>query len=239
MLPAARGPSSRCRAGGPGGGKRTYGLARPLCHRGIRGVHDLVTDADLASEKAIRGGYRRGLSRPRHPGRRSRRSAEQLQREYCWVVDPLDGTTNYVHGFPCYGVSVAVARRGRLAGGGGVRSAARGVLHCRRRRAAPASTASPFRRPRRRKSASRCWRSASRPKSCPGPRTWKHSCGLRRCARPYGGRGRRPSIWPTWHAAGLTGIGPMKSIRGTPPRAYCWFKRPAAWPRAAMAGRSS
>jgi myo-inositol-1(or 4)-monophosphatase len=44
-------------------------------------------------------------------------AAEQLRCEYCWIVDPLDGTTNYVHGFPCYGVSVAVAHRGHLLAG--------------------------------------------------------------------------------------------------------------------------
>jgi myo-inositol-1(or 4)-monophosphatase len=41
----------------------------------------------------------------------------QLELSYCWVVDPLDGTTNYTHGYACYAVSVAVASRGRLLAG--------------------------------------------------------------------------------------------------------------------------
>lgn len=81
-----------------------------------KGRHDLVTDADLASERAIRNVISRhfpehGVLGEEAPAR------EQLEREYCWVVDPLDGTTNYVHGFPCYGVSIAVAHRSRLMAG--------------------------------------------------------------------------------------------------------------------------
>ena len=36
-----------------------------------------------------------------------------LEQEFCWVVDPLDGTTNYVHQVPHYAVSVALVKRGR------------------------------------------------------------------------------------------------------------------------------
>src|SRR5262249_39408329 len=36
-----------------------------------------------------------------------------LDAEYCWVVDPLDGTTNYVHQLPHYAVSIALVERGR------------------------------------------------------------------------------------------------------------------------------
>lgn len=81
-----------------------------------KGVHDLVTDADLASESAVRSVI--GGQYPEHGilGEEAA-AAEQLDREYCWVVDPLDGTTNYVHGFPCYAVSVAAAHKGRLLAG--------------------------------------------------------------------------------------------------------------------------
>ncbi|HYO23678.1 MAG TPA: inositol monophosphatase family protein, partial [Lacipirellulaceae bacterium] len=81
-----------------------------------KGVHDLVTDADLASEQAVRAVILQtypdhGILGEEAP------AAEELQREFCWVIDPLDGTTNYVHGFPCWCVSVAVAHRGRLLAG--------------------------------------------------------------------------------------------------------------------------
>lgn len=77
---------------------------------------DLVTDADLASELAVRG-----VIAARYPdhgilGEESA-IASELDKPYCWVVDPLDGTTNYVHGFPCYGPSVAVSHQGQLLAG--------------------------------------------------------------------------------------------------------------------------
>lgn len=39
------------------------------------------------------------------------------ERDYLWIIDPLDGTTNYLHGYPMYAVSIAVAQRGRLLAG--------------------------------------------------------------------------------------------------------------------------
>lgn len=77
---------------------------------------DLVTDADYASEQAVR----RVISEhfPDHGILGEEAPAmEQLARPFCWVVDPLDGTINYAHGLPCYGVSVAVARNGVLQAG--------------------------------------------------------------------------------------------------------------------------
>jgi myo-inositol-1(or 4)-monophosphatase len=43
--------------------------------------------------------------------------------EWLWIADPLDGTTNYLHGYPAYAASVAVARRGRLLAGAVVAAA--------------------------------------------------------------------------------------------------------------------
>src|SRR6478609_9298614 len=79
---------------------------------------DLVTDADVASQEAIRRVVASrfpdhaflGEERPLDPG-------ELRADELVWIVDPLDGTTNYVHGYPNYAVSVAIARgRDVLAG---------------------------------------------------------------------------------------------------------------------------
>jgi myo-inositol-1(or 4)-monophosphatase len=75
---------------------------------------DLVTQADLASEAAIRRVIQGHF--PNH-GILGEENADytQLERPCCWIVDPLDGTTNYAHGLPFYGVSIAVAVHGRLA----------------------------------------------------------------------------------------------------------------------------
>jgi myo-inositol-1(or 4)-monophosphatase len=76
-----------------------------------KGVRDLVTDADLASQDAIRRTIAARF--PDHeflgeetPNRPNSSKSDELQ----WIVDPLDGTTNYVHGYPSYAVSVALAR---------------------------------------------------------------------------------------------------------------------------------
>jgi myo-inositol-1(or 4)-monophosphatase len=77
---------------------------------------DLVTDADYASEQAVRRVIAEHF--PDH-GILGEEAAvmDQLDLPYCWVVDPLDGTINYAHGLPCYGVSVAVAHKGQLLAG--------------------------------------------------------------------------------------------------------------------------
>jgi len=81
-----------------------------------KSVHDLVTDADLASQQAIQAVILKHFPEHGFLGEESA-DLEQLQMPYCWVVDPLDGTTNYVHGFPCYAVSVAVAQHGEVVAG--------------------------------------------------------------------------------------------------------------------------
>lgn len=74
-------------------------------------LRDLVTAADLAAERVILD-----LIAERHPDH-SWQSEEAGAREgpspYRWVVDPLDGTSNFAHGFPHFCVSVAVVRDGR------------------------------------------------------------------------------------------------------------------------------
>ena len=79
---------------------------------------DLVTDADVASQAAIRT-----VVATRYPdhlflGEESTTTSDPFEAdEYVWLVDPLDGTTNYVHGYPCYAVSVAVARHREILAG--------------------------------------------------------------------------------------------------------------------------
>jgi len=80
-----------------------------------KGPADLVTQADFASQEAIRkmvlGAF------PEHSllGEERVEDAQEASRtEYRWIVDPLDGTTNYVHGVPHYCVSLALERNGEL-----------------------------------------------------------------------------------------------------------------------------
>ncbi len=81
--------------------------------KGLRG--DLVTEADRASEALIVARLQRdfpGSSIVAEEGGAHRGTGEGR-----WIVDPLDGTTNYAHGYPLYCVSIAYARGGELIAG--------------------------------------------------------------------------------------------------------------------------
>ncbi len=76
---------------------------------------DLVTEADLASERLIVDAIRRHFPGHTILSEEGLGDLQQLagESEYLWLVDPLDGTVNYAHGLPVWGVSVALAQRGR------------------------------------------------------------------------------------------------------------------------------
>jgi len=83
-----------------------------------KGVADLVTDADLASQDAVRRVIAARF--PDHSFLGEEHGAESNSPhgdELIWVVDPLDGTTNYVHGYPNYAVSVAICRGASIQAG--------------------------------------------------------------------------------------------------------------------------
>ncbi len=78
-----------------------------------KGVIDLVTEADLAVERFIIEKIRTHY--PRHAILAEESGVTEVaQAEYKWVIDPLDGTTNYAHGYPCYCVSIALEYQGAL-----------------------------------------------------------------------------------------------------------------------------
>jgi len=70
---------------------------------------DLVTEADVAAQKTIHDALRAAFPDHDFLGEESVEVAERSS-PYQWIVDPLDGTTNYVHGFPHYCVSIALAK---------------------------------------------------------------------------------------------------------------------------------
>ncbi len=74
-----------------------------------KGGVDLVTVADRASEKLIR--ERLAATFPEHGIYGEEGTREGLEREFRWYVDPLDGTTNFAHGFPQYCVSLGLEQR--------------------------------------------------------------------------------------------------------------------------------
>ncbi len=73
---------------------------------------DLVTEFDRRSEEEIIGVIREHF--PDHGILAEESKSFETAAEYRWIIDPLDGTTNYAHGFPLFAVSIAVERRGEL-----------------------------------------------------------------------------------------------------------------------------
>ena len=77
---------------------------------------DLVTEADHASQEAIHTLISSQFPDHGFLGEEGL-NEESLTSPYRWVIDPLDGTSNYVHGFPYYAVSIAVEKAGELQAG--------------------------------------------------------------------------------------------------------------------------
>ena len=73
---------------------------------------DLVTQADRRSEQAIVARLTKYF--PDHAVAAEEGTGKDNDSEFRWHVDPLDGTTNYAHGYPCFCVSMALARRDTL-----------------------------------------------------------------------------------------------------------------------------
>jgi myo-inositol-1(or 4)-monophosphatase len=88
-------------------------LLREFYHRGVRteykGDVDLVTEADRASEKLIVARLHEAL--PDHGVYGEEGTRQGLEREFRWYIDPLDGTTNFAHGFPAFCVVLGCERR--------------------------------------------------------------------------------------------------------------------------------
>lgn len=79
-------------------------LLRGFYERGVateyKGDVDLVTEADRASEALIRDRLTKAF--PQHGIYGEEGTRDQLESEFRWYVDPLDGTTNFAHGFPVF-----------------------------------------------------------------------------------------------------------------------------------------
>ena len=76
-----------------------------------KGHNDYVSDADRAAEKAVINCILKHY--PDH-AILAEESGVQGESDTVWIVDPLDGTTNYLHGFPVFAVSIGVQINGRM-----------------------------------------------------------------------------------------------------------------------------
>ncbi len=76
-----------------------------------KGMHDFVSEVDKASEQVIIETLR--TSYPNH-AILAEESGKHDGNEFQWIIDPLDGTTNYLHGFPQFSISIALKHKGVL-----------------------------------------------------------------------------------------------------------------------------
>ena len=86
--------------------RRHFGRARVS----LKGRANLLTQADLESQRAVLSLIERSF--PAHDYLAEEKASKRTGAEYTWVLDPLDGTTNYAHGYPAFCVSIGVLRRG-------------------------------------------------------------------------------------------------------------------------------
>ncbi|KAF7598144.1 MAG: inositol monophosphatase [Candidatus Dactylopiibacterium carminicum] len=72
--------------------------------------NDFVTEVDRAAENAIIEIIQEAY--PEHSILAEEAGETGAESEFQWIIDPLDGTTNFIHGFPQYAISIAIAERG-------------------------------------------------------------------------------------------------------------------------------
>jgi myo-inositol-1(or 4)-monophosphatase len=79
-----------------------------------KGVNDFVTEVDQAAEQAVIETLLTAYPGHAVLAEESGRAHGAKHSEYLWIIDPLDGTTNFIHGLPVYAVSIALAFRGKV-----------------------------------------------------------------------------------------------------------------------------
>ena len=88
---------------------------RKLCPSMIdeKAKNDFVTEVDKKSEEIIKGHIRSHFND--HDILAEESLSERSASHFLWIVDPLDGTLNYIHGLPCFAVSIALEIEGEMA----------------------------------------------------------------------------------------------------------------------------
>ncbi len=77
----------------------------------VKGKNDFVTEVDRQAEFAIINTIKHSYPEHAFLGEESGKSGDS---DFLWIIDPLDGTTNFLHGFPHFAVSIALQHKGRL-----------------------------------------------------------------------------------------------------------------------------
>src|SRR5262245_53529128 len=95
--------------------KRDFGEIEHL-QVSLKGPADFVTAADRRAEETLREALEQARPGYSFLGEEGERH-EGTDRTHCWIVDPLDGTLNFLHGIPHFAVSIALERQGSLVAG--------------------------------------------------------------------------------------------------------------------------
>ena len=109
---------------------------------GRKGGHELVSEADLLAAELLHGALAGAFPDDGWLSEEHRDTADRLERERVWVVDPIDGTREYLQGVPEYAISVGLTVRGRPALGV-VHNPATGELHAAVHAGTPVHAPSP------------------------------------------------------------------------------------------------
>lgn len=109
---------------------------------GRKGGHELVSEADLRAAELLHGALAGAFPDDGWLSEEHRDTADRLERERVWVVDPIDGTREYLQGVPEYAISVGLTVRGRPALGV-VHNPATGELHAAVHAGTPVPAPSP------------------------------------------------------------------------------------------------
>jgi len=79
---------------------------------GTKGLHDYVTHVDMESERRLVDGLKTLF--PGSGFLAEENTIENRDKPYTWIIDPLDGTTNFIHQLPTYSISVALEHRDQI-----------------------------------------------------------------------------------------------------------------------------
>src|SRR6266487_1379517 len=95
--------------------KRDFGEVERL-QVSLKGPGNFVTAADRRAEEILRTELAKARPGYGFLGEEGGRT-EGTDKTHCWIVDPLDGTTNFLHGIPQFAISIALARDGTIVAG--------------------------------------------------------------------------------------------------------------------------
>ena len=106
----------------------------------MKGPGDFVSAADRRAEQVLIAELKKARPGYRLPHRGKRRRSRARTSANRWIIDPLDGTTNFLHGIPIFAISVALEREGEIVAGVVFNPVIERALRRREAAAAPSST---------------------------------------------------------------------------------------------------